>query len=340
MDQQIVQAMKVMDTVVRKCHALQPDEHVVIVTDTGIDPIVSQLYSAAAHTVGAEPTIVTMVPIAEHGMDPPKTVIAAMKEADLIVAIQSKTILHSKALMDLYGTRFSPATVSTPKRVCAFESVQRNPGLDSFIYGEVEADLDEMKAFNERAGERLSRAKHVKITSDFGTNVELSIEGRPPNCPCGFIPQYGWRPNTGCFPDGECYMAPVEESTNGTIVFDTAMMGVGILTEPIRIRVEGGRAMEITGGADAQMLKEIIEIHGDENGNHIGEFSVGTNPKARINFSAAEAKKRRGCVHMALGNSVPNGGKIYSRIHLDGTILKPTVTLDGEVFIEKGVFKI
>ena len=50
----------------------------------------------------------------------------------------------------------------------------------------------------------------------------------------------------------------------------------------------------------------------------------------------AEDKVLRGCVHIGIGSDLLLGGDIVSPIHFDLVILKPTVTIDGEVIDKDG----
>jgi leucyl aminopeptidase (aminopeptidase T) len=50
----------------------------------------------------------------------------------------------------------------------------------------------------------------------------------------------------------------------------------------------------------------------------------------------AEDKILRGCVHIAVGDNHTIGGKIQSKVHLDGIILNPTVEMDDQLIVKKG----
>src|ERR671923_135691 len=72
----------------------------------------------------------------------------------------------------------------------------------------------------------------------------------------------------------------VADQTSGTMVVDGVMLGIGLpgqVNEPITWTIEGGKAVKIEGGDDAERLREVIE--GVENADVIGEFAFGVSDK-------------------------------------------------------------
>ena len=49
-------------------------------------------------------------------------------------------------------------------------------------------------------------------------------------------------------PSGEAAVAPLEGKTQGNIIIDFAMDGIGLLSQPIRLEVKDGRVISIQGG--------------------------------------------------------------------------------------------
>jgi leucyl aminopeptidase (aminopeptidase T) len=79
---------------------------------------------------------------------------------------------------------------------------------------------------------------------------------------------------------------------------------------------------------------------GNRSVNTIAEFAIGTNPLSRMLGNIAEDKILRGCVHIAIGDNHTIGGKTESCIHLDMVSLKPTVWLDDDKVVDKGVLSL
>lgn len=172
----------------------------------------------------------------------------------------------------------------------------------------------------------------VQVSSEYGTDIKFCIKGRPIFVLTGFATEPG---TFAALPDGEVATCPLEGSANGIIVFDQTMDGIGFLLDPIKLKVEEGRVVEIQGGEEAEKLRRIIRAS-DEGATNIAEFAIGTNSMALIIGNMAEDKKKEGSVHIAIGDNHNLGGKVKSSIHLDGLMVKPTVKLDGEVIVRGG----
>ena len=132
-------------------------------------------------------------------------------------------------------------------------------------------------------------------------------------------------------------MMPSEEQAEGVFIVDGSMAGIGDLAgkTPITIKVEGGYAVEITGGPEADELWSKLEAVGKK-AFHTAELGVGTNDAAKIIGNILEDEKVMGTVHIALGNNMSMGGTFDVPIHLDGIIKDPTLELDGKVIMDSG----
>jgi leucyl aminopeptidase (aminopeptidase T) len=112
-----------------------------------------------------------------------------------------------------------------------------------------------------------------------------------------------------------------------------------MLSEPLRMRVERGKVVEIFDSKDAARFTKILEDVGEE-ARYITELSIGTNPAARITGIVSEDKKGMGRVHIAVGGYLQFDKPADVPLHIDGVIRKPTVEVDGRVLVEKGFLKI
>ena len=75
-------------------------------------------------------------------------------------------------------------------------------------------------------------------------------------------------------PDGEVYTAPVRDSVNGTIAYNTPTLYNGVTFENIKFRFENGKSSK------QQARHEAAERDpdADEGARYIGEFAIGFNP--------------------------------------------------------------
>ncbi|MFC7392847.1 aminopeptidase [Scopulibacillus cellulosilyticus] len=308
----------VANRILKESVKLQAGENVCIVTDTNTMEI-GEVFASCVTAMEAEPVLLVINPRKTHGVEPPAIVAAAMKEADVILQPITYAITHTNATKD---------ALARGSRVL----VMRGVTTDLMINGAVGADYQEIDRVSELVRRKMTEGSQVKITSPSGTDLNLSIDGRTGIMLTGLVKGPG---TFAAMPDGEAAIAPVEGTTEGTLVIDHTMDGIGLLDEPIRLKIKKGLVTEVNGGQSAQKLKKIIE-EADEGGRNIAEFAIGTNPNARLIGNMAEDKKAIGTVHIAIGDSHVIGGTVESNIHLDGLLLSPTVIIDNDCVIDKG----
>lgn len=291
------------------------EQSALLVADTETSPVIYQTMAGVLSTLGVEATISIIPQQDAPNMEPPRAVEQSAKTVDLIVNVGRYALLHSDAMQHAINDHN------------ALYLYLADTTEDYFTRGAVEADPEDLDEFTRRVSNLLANAVQVEVTTPQGTDVEFRVD-----------PDRNF-PLTG-YPAGETPMCPIEESVDGTIVIDSYMMGVGLLEEPITWEVEAGWIETITGGPEAEVLKDVIDTYGDENSRWIAEFSMMTNPHARPNGIYIEHLSVGGGTHFALGNGTSLGGMYNSSIHLDGAQLEPTVVVDDEVVIEGGTFQI
>jgi len=182
-----------------------------------------------------------------------------------------------------------------------------------------------------------SKGSAIDVYSSMGTDMKFSIKGRQAVADTGIIIHSG---EFGNLPGGEAYVAPIEGSASGIIVFDSMLAGIGILNNPIKAYITNGLLTRAEGGEEASRLIDMLHEIGDDNAYNLAEFGIGTNDKAIITGKFLEDEKAIGTIHFALGNNISFGGNVNVPIHLDGLVQKPTVIVDGQIIMEEGQFKI
>jgi leucyl aminopeptidase (aminopeptidase T) len=303
---------------------LEPGQRVLIVADTQTDPLVVQTFMTAAVTLGVEATVAMQTPLPFHHAQLNPMTVAAMDGADLVHLITSTGSLHSKAChqKQLEGKRFLASEEVTAAML---------------RQGASTADYESMNRVGQKIYDLWTGGDEVRITSKEGTDLRAKITGRPSwLCAAKVLENPGVDLYCAAFPDGEVGIAPIEETIEGVVVWDTSMHQIGLLNEPIQARVEKGRVVELTGGPEAQRLRAYLEQNGDDESWIIGETAIGINPKARVTGLVREDKKLEGSVHIALGMNTDTGGTCASRTHVDGVLRRPTVVIDGTTVVEDG----
>ena len=299
-----------------QCLGVRANETVLIVTDPARWELAVPFRKVAAE-MGAEALLLEMDERQTHGSEPPELVAAAMAGADVVLAVTTKSLSHTKARK---GANQAGA------RVASLPGITKET-MERALFADYEAIAKRSK----EVAQLLSRGENVRITTPAGTDLSLSIKGREGQPDTGIYHQPG---EFGNLPAGEAYIAPVEGSAQGVLVIDGAMSGVGMLKEPIRMEVRDGAVVDLQ-GPEAGVLRQALEGFGEE-AYMIGELGVGTNDKAVICGEVLEDEKVLGTIHLALGNNSFFGGTIQVASHLDGILREPTVLIDGELLLEKG----
>lgn len=305
----------------KHCFNLQPDESVLVITDEPLRKI-GYYFFEEAKRISKHTVLVEITPGERHGDEPPPSIAEMMKQFQILIIPTSKSMSHTQARREASaaGARIAtlPAiTIDTMKRT-------------------LNANYQKIAERSRKLADRLCGAKTARVTSPAGTEITMSIQGRKVEPDTGLIHNSG---NFSNLPAGEVYLAPVEGTAEGTIVVDGSMAGIGKLKKAIKMRVSGGFVREISGGAQAKKLKQILDSAG-ELAYNVAELGIGTNDKAKLVGSVLEDEKVLGTVHMALGDNMSMGGRISVRSHLDGIILKPTLMVDGVILMKEGVLKI
>lgn len=304
--------------------AVKPKEIVLIITDTKLLRI-GQVLAAAAFERDAEPIVIVMKPRERDGEEPPSPIADAMKKASVVLTPVSKSITHTRAVKEAAeaGARILVMTAFTERLM---------------ISGGIEADFKAQAPYCKKLAELFENAKRARVTTPAGTDLTMNIEGRRGNAMTCIVDTLGW---FSTVPTIEANVSPVEGSAEGVIVVDASIpyLGIGVLTEPVRIKVEKGFIREIEGGHQAQTLKRDLEIKKDPNVYNIAELGVGLNPKSEMTGIMLDDEGVLGSCHIGIGTSLALGGVLKAAVHYDLVLWKPTIELDGKIVMEKGEIK-
>lgn len=311
-------AMKLVEV----CADVKKGENVLIVTDTD-KVLIAEVLAAAAYAKGAEVTIMIMTPRKVHSEEPPKTVAAAMKEADVIFAPTTYSISRTKATVEALkaGARMVTMPDYTP---------------DMLVEGGIEADFMALKRLAEKLSQKYV-GETIEVTSPAGTKLKALIKGRKPNIESGICHKKG---DFAPPPDVEVNISPVEGSAEGVLMVDASASGIGLIKETIKVTIKGGSIVSIEGGEEAKKLIKMLEAAKDPNVYNIAEIGLGLNPKARLIGRLLEDEGALGTAHIGVGSSLPLGGKIQAPLHIDLIIRNPTINIDGKTIVENGELKI
>ncbi len=296
---------------------LRPGERVLVVTDEPLRTIGYAIH-AASRDLGNEVMLIEMLPRKTNGAEPPAEIAWLMTQVDVVLCPTSKSLTHTDARRTASAAGARVATL---------------PGVTEEVMVRcMNADYHEIAARTFRICDLMRATRIVRVQAPAGTDIVLPIEGREPHASSGLFRDKGlW----GNLPTGEAYLAPLEGQSNGVVVVDGSMAGVGMVDAPIRIEVKDGHATDITGGASARHLLALLEPHGRE-GRTVAEFGVGTNDKAILTGVILEDEKVMGTIHIAFGDNKSMGGSVRVASHLDGLVKSPTVWFDDRKVMDAG----
>src|SRR5690606_12312972 len=229
---------------------VRPEHSVLVVTDTDTQAI-GELFAAAAAPLASDVLLLRMETGRKHGQEPPAAVAAAMSAADVIVQAVTYSLTHTDA------TRAARA-----RNAQVF--VLRGITEEMLLSDIVNVDFAELKRVTGAVAVRLSAGSQVHVTTQRGTDVRLSVEGRQARALAG-----GTGPGRFGGPrSGEAAIAPVEGTAHGVIVIEHSMDNLGLLDEPIELTVRDGRVQEIRGGRSAEALRRLL-AESDDNATNL-----------------------------------------------------------------------
>jgi len=303
---------------------VRPGEHVLIVGDWRSGAVTDRL-AAGIHTAGAEPAVILMQPREDEGNEPPATVAAAMKEADVVVSVPDRAIGHSAAAKRALesGTRFVAMGTLSLEKLCS-------DGL--------RADFEALGPNVEAMAERFTAAETARLTSENGTDLTLNLAGRPGNGLSCTVSEPGEFTVAYC---AEANVTPVPEGTDGRVVFDGSIpsLGIGLLDEDVVVDVEDGQVTSIEGGEGARKVERVWDRYDDPAVRQAAELAVGMNPNlSGITGEFINDRGVDGVVHVGFGTSSNLGGENRTPLHFDCTIRWSTLELDGETVLEDRTF--
>lgn len=313
-----MQVLEAAEKALSGCLKISKGEKALVVSDRTDCQVALALYQAA-EKLGAEPVFIKFKPRQNHGEEPPSPVAAAMAASDVIVMPTDKSLSHTNARKN---------ACAKGARVASMPTIT----MELFLRA-MAADYHGIAKRTKMYGEFLSKGNFVQITSPAGTDLTFSIEGRTAELDTGILDKPGMSSN---LPAGEAFIAPVEGTAQGILVFDGSLAGVGLLKEPLVLEVKDGYVQKVVSGGQGKESLERMLKQKPVAARNIGEFGIGTNDKAQLSGNILEDEKVLGTVHVALGANHTFGGNVEVDFHVDGIILNPTVKIDSKIIMDNG----
>lgn len=305
---------KAINNVYQTCFNLQPTESVLIVTDPSRSVLAGKFIDVVKKLT-PKTELVSFDSMTENAQEPPENIALKMAKVDAVLLITTYSLSHTKA---------RKTACKNGARIASM------PGItEDIVIRTLSGDYSTIAKTSQAIAKSLQTTQKISITSPKGTNLNLAFSSkRPAIADTGLITKPG---DFGNLPAGEAFIAPLEEKTNGVIVFDGAFANID-LDKPIKVVVKNGIDTSITGGKAAKILKSLLKKVGPK-AKVVAELGIGTNPYCQLSPNTLEAEKVYGTCHLALGNNIGFGGKNNVPFHSDGIILNPTIAVDGKIIV-------
>jgi len=307
---------RAVKTVVRQCMGISPGEEVLVVCNPVTEEI-GALMRIEAQGDGADATLAVISERDSAAAEPPRAVAAAMAAADVVLAPTIQSLSHTAA---------RKAASEAGVRIGTLPGVTEEM-LSRLMTG----DLEEIRRRGWAVVTALNRGSEVRITCQNGSDLRIGLQGRLGIVDAG---ELGNRGAFGNLPCGEGFIAPLEGTTEGTLVIDGSIAEIGLLEDPVSLTIREGHLVEAS-GEDGARLMELLTAHGRD-GTNVAELGIGTNEEAILTGNILEDEKILGTCHVAFGASAAIGGTVQVPVHLDCVVLEPTVAIDGETIVSGG----
>ncbi|ULL17765.1 aminopeptidase [Paenibacillus sp. H1-7] len=194
--------------------------------------------------------------------------------------------------------------------------------FEDFYFQVCNLDYSKMGKAMEALVQLMNRTDKVRLVSQ-GTDLTFSIKEIPAIACAG----------KNNIPDGEVFTAPVKNSVNGTLSYNTPTIYQGTSFENVVLHFENGKIVEATAN-NTKKLNEILDT--DEGARYIGEFAIGVNPYIKqpmkdILFD----EKIDGSIHFTPGKAyedADNGNR--SSVHWDMVLIQRPEFGGGELYFD------
>ncbi|MCP4590404.1 MAG: aminopeptidase [bacterium] len=220
-----------------------------------------------------------------------------------------------------------------PSEPMAQQARLSTEAFEDFYFDVCTMDYRKMGAAMQPLKKRMEATDQVKIVGP-GTELAFSIKDIPAVACDGKLN----------IPDGEVFTAPVRDSVNGVIQFNSPTIYQGVPHERIRLEFKDGKVTDAT-SSNTPHLNTVLDS--DEGARYVGEFALGVNPYiTRPMLDILFDEKIAGSFHFTPGaayeDEADNGNR--SQIHWDMVCLQSAddgggeIRFDGELIRKDGLF--
>jgi aminopeptidase len=323
---------------IQNCLKVKKGEEVVIITDRQTLDIGSALRAAAEKIADKPARFFLMEDFGARPIPFPHAIEEAMSTADVSVYAAQ-------------GAKGELATFRQPMIRTIEASPKLRHGHMIGITPEIMkdgmcSDYMEIQRISKLVYEKVKDARSIRVVTEKGCDFTAA-----------FTPALRWTVSDGDItpghwknlPDGEVFTSPA--TLNGQVVIDGCLGDffaeryASLEETPVRVEVKDGRAVRESLRCDNEELRQELAAYvfeTDENSSRVGEFAIGTNTGlTHLIYNLLQDEKFPG-IHIAFGSPLPGhtGAQWDSKAHVDGVLIRPSISVDGEPIMVKGEFRL
>lgn len=250
-----------------------------------------------------------------------------LNSAELSDVPSDKMALYSKFLWQKVHSEIRvPKTrwvvLRYPTNSMAQSASMSTEAFEDFYFQVCNLDYSKMSKAMDALVDLMNKTDKVHIKGE-GTDLTFSIKAMPGIKCDGKLN----------IPDGEVYSAPVKDSVNGYITYNTPSLREGFTYENIRLEFKDGKIIKATAN-DTERINKVFDT--DEGARYIGEFAIGVNPYVLYPMKdTLFDEKIAGSIHFTPGNAYDdcdNGNR--SAVHWDLVYIQRPEYGGGEIYFD------
>ncbi|SDG00324.1 2,5-dihydroxypyridine 5,6-dioxygenase [Celeribacter baekdonensis] len=317
-----------------KMSGVQSDERLIVLTQGNERLDYADAFMAAGRMLGASmyhmrlpaPPIIGEWAVGQTGLAALPDAVEALKNCDMLIDCIFLLFSPEQFAIQAAGTRILTA-VEPPELLARMLPTQ------------------EIKEKVTIAGEMLSKAKVMRITSRHGTDVTYKLNTYPA------VTEYACTDEPGRWdhwPSGFVFTGGDDDGVDGTIVVapgDVLLPQNMYVSSPITYTIKKGWITDMRGGLDAELVKSYMDAFGDKRGLGMSHVGWGMNPNAKWHnmvpgaFPGGMGMEPRSFYGNVMFSTGPNnelGGPNDTACHLDIPMRNCSLFLDDEPVVIDG----
>ncbi|MBU0645419.1 MAG: leucyl aminopeptidase [Alphaproteobacteria bacterium] len=317
-----------------KMSGVQSDERLIVLTQGNERLDYADAFMAAGRMLGASmyhmrlpaPPIIGEWAVGQTGLAALPDAVEALKNCDMLIDCIFLLFSPEQFAIQAAGTRILTA-VEPPELLARMLPTQ------------------EIKEKVTIAGEMLSKAKVMRITSPHGTDVTYKLNTYPA------VTEYACTDEPGRWdhwPSGFVFTGGDDDGVDGTIVVapgDVLLPQNMYVSSPITYTIKKGWITDMRGGLDAELVKSYMDAFGDKRGLGMSHVGWGMNPNAKWHnmvpgaFPGGMGMEPRSFYGNVMFSTGPNnelGGPNDTACHLDIPMRNCSLFLDDEPVVIDG----